>query len=151
VAWVCERTIPTERPPLVGEVSAKFWGQMVSATDPYGRILGFLDRSHVLNIHFNLILPSKSLFPMWSAGLSIMTLVYVPQDPIPIFNTLHTISVVIIPIIYKLWVSHSGELRWALSSGLHSRVVRCKSTTFWRNISPPSLGLSKPSNKQALH
>jgi hypothetical protein len=25
VVWVRERTIPTERPPLVGEVSAKFW------------------------------------------------------------------------------------------------------------------------------
>jgi hypothetical protein len=34
VALVRERTIPTERPLLVGEVSA----------DPYGRILGFLDR-----------------------------------------------------------------------------------------------------------
>jgi hypothetical protein len=27
VAWVSERTIPTELPPLVGEVSANFWGQ----------------------------------------------------------------------------------------------------------------------------
>jgi hypothetical protein len=26
VALVCERTIPTERPPIVGEVSAKFCG-----------------------------------------------------------------------------------------------------------------------------
>jgi hypothetical protein len=25
VAWVSERTIPTERPPLVGEVSANFY------------------------------------------------------------------------------------------------------------------------------
>jgi hypothetical protein len=33
--------MPTERPPLVGEVSAN----VVSVTDPYGRILGFLDRS----------------------------------------------------------------------------------------------------------
>jgi hypothetical protein len=29
VAWVCERTIPTERPPLVENVSAKFCGQRV--------------------------------------------------------------------------------------------------------------------------
>jgi hypothetical protein len=36
-------TIPTERPPLVSEVSANFC--VVSATDPHGRILGFLDRS----------------------------------------------------------------------------------------------------------
>jgi hypothetical protein len=26
VAWVRERTVPTERPPLVGEVSANFCG-----------------------------------------------------------------------------------------------------------------------------
>jgi hypothetical protein len=26
VAWVHERTTPTERPPIVGEVSAKFFG-----------------------------------------------------------------------------------------------------------------------------
>jgi hypothetical protein len=35
VALVRERTIPTERASLIGEVSANF----------YGRILGFLDRS----------------------------------------------------------------------------------------------------------
>jgi hypothetical protein len=48
VAWVRERTIPTERPPLVGEVSANFlWIEchVVSVTDTYGHILGFLDRS----------------------------------------------------------------------------------------------------------
>jgi hypothetical protein len=27
VASVCDRTIPTERPPLVGEVNANFYGQ----------------------------------------------------------------------------------------------------------------------------
>jgi hypothetical protein len=26
VEWVRERTLPTERPPLVGDVSANFWG-----------------------------------------------------------------------------------------------------------------------------
>jgi hypothetical protein len=35
---VRKRTIPTERPQPVGEVSADF-----SATDPHGRNLGFLD------------------------------------------------------------------------------------------------------------
>jgi hypothetical protein len=48
VAWVLERSIPTERPSLVGEVSANFFRiecHVVSVTDPYGRILGFLDRS----------------------------------------------------------------------------------------------------------
>jgi hypothetical protein len=47
VAWVRDRTVPTDRPPL-GEVSAKFADRVchvVSVTDPYGRILGFLDRS----------------------------------------------------------------------------------------------------------
>ena len=40
VALVRERTIPTERPPPVGEVSANFCGEgchVVSATDPHGR------------------------------------------------------------------------------------------------------------------
>jgi hypothetical protein len=41
---VRERTTPTERPPLVGEVIANFC-LVVSVTDPYGRIPGFLDRS----------------------------------------------------------------------------------------------------------
>jgi hypothetical protein len=48
VAFVSEQTMLTERPPLVGEVSANFCGRgcpVVSATDPPGRILGFLDRS----------------------------------------------------------------------------------------------------------
>jgi hypothetical protein len=40
--------MPTERPSVVGKVSPNFWGQSVSrgqCKDPYGRILGFLDRS----------------------------------------------------------------------------------------------------------
>ena len=41
VALVRERTIPTERPPPVGEVSANFLRiegcHVVSATDPHGR------------------------------------------------------------------------------------------------------------------
>jgi hypothetical protein len=48
VAWVCKRTIPTERPPLVGDVSAKFADRRcheVSATDTYGHILCFQHRS----------------------------------------------------------------------------------------------------------
>jgi hypothetical protein len=48
-AWVRERIIPTERPPLAGTVSAKFADRechVVSATDPLGRILRFLARSH---------------------------------------------------------------------------------------------------------
>jgi hypothetical protein len=51
MAWVHERTILTERPPLVGEVSklvptfADRGCHMVSVTDPYGSILGFLGRS----------------------------------------------------------------------------------------------------------
>jgi hypothetical protein len=48
LAWVRERTIPTERPPLVGEVSANFVDRechVVSVTDPHGRNLEFLYRS----------------------------------------------------------------------------------------------------------
>ena len=43
VALIRERTIPTERPPPVGEVSANFCGiygcHVVSATDPHGRLI----------------------------------------------------------------------------------------------------------------
>jgi hypothetical protein len=45
VLIVCERTIPTERPPLVGEVVPTFacrGCRVVSVTDPQGCILGFL-------------------------------------------------------------------------------------------------------------
>ena len=45
MALVRERTIPTERPPPVGEVSANFC-HVVSVTVPHGRFnLCFLDRS----------------------------------------------------------------------------------------------------------
>jgi hypothetical protein len=51
VALVRERTIPTERPPLVGEVSANFCGKRGVAWSvrriPYGCNLYFLDRSHI--------------------------------------------------------------------------------------------------------
>jgi hypothetical protein len=42
-----ESASTTERPPIVGEVpnSADRGRHVVSVTDPYGRILGFLDRS----------------------------------------------------------------------------------------------------------
>jgi hypothetical protein len=46
VALVRKRTTPTERPPLVGKISANFADRgchVVSATDPHGRNLGFLD------------------------------------------------------------------------------------------------------------
>jgi hypothetical protein len=48
VALVRERILPTERPPLVGEVSANFCGSSGVAWSaqriPYSRNLGFLDR-----------------------------------------------------------------------------------------------------------
>jgi hypothetical protein len=53
MVWVRERTIPTERPPLVGEVIAKFADRgchVVNVTEPYGRILGVLDRSRYFYI-----------------------------------------------------------------------------------------------------
>jgi hypothetical protein len=43
VAKVRERTIPTEWPPFVSEVSAR--SRVVIAADPYGRNLDFLGRS----------------------------------------------------------------------------------------------------------
>jgi hypothetical protein len=51
MAWVRERTIPTEQPPLIGEVSANFVDRgchVVSVTYPYGRILGFLDQAGLI-------------------------------------------------------------------------------------------------------
>jgi hypothetical protein len=45
VALVRERTIPTERPPLVGEVSANYCVAYSAGRIPYGRTLGFLDSS----------------------------------------------------------------------------------------------------------
>jgi hypothetical protein len=46
---VRERNISTERLPFLGEISANIFADrechVVSVTDPYGRILGFLDRS----------------------------------------------------------------------------------------------------------
>jgi CBS-domain-containing membrane protein len=48
-----KQTIPTERPPLVGEVIATFADKgchVVSVMDPYGRIFGFLYRSRYFSI-----------------------------------------------------------------------------------------------------
>jgi hypothetical protein len=48
MALAREKIIPIERPPLIGEASAKFSGRechVFSAADPYGRIFGILDRS----------------------------------------------------------------------------------------------------------
>jgi hypothetical protein len=46
VASVRKRTIPTERPPPVGEVSVNVLRiegyHVISVMDPYGRILGFI-------------------------------------------------------------------------------------------------------------
>jgi hypothetical protein len=55
MVWVRERTIPTEQPPLVGEVLLPIVDRgchVVSVTDPYGRILSFLDRSRYFSIKF---------------------------------------------------------------------------------------------------
>jgi hypothetical protein len=53
VTWVRERTIPTERPSLEGEVSANFCGETVPRGKRDGRILGFLDR----NSYFSFLAP----------------------------------------------------------------------------------------------
>jgi hypothetical protein len=45
------RTMLNERPPAVGEISATFADRLchvVSVTDPYGRNLGFVDRSRYI-------------------------------------------------------------------------------------------------------
>jgi hypothetical protein len=74
VASVRKRTIPTERPPLVSEVSANFFADrgchVVSVTNPYGRILGFLDRSHYYFFQVALQLNSRGRVdpvpaPLW--------------------------------------------------------------------------------------
>jgi hypothetical protein len=62
---VRERTVPAERPPLVGEVNANFparWCYVVSMTDPYGRILGFYRPEPLL------FLPSSSIVPTRLSG-----------------------------------------------------------------------------------
>jgi hypothetical protein len=53
MALVRKRTIPIGRPPLVGEVVPTFADRrcrVFSATDPHGRILGFLDRNRYYSI-----------------------------------------------------------------------------------------------------
>jgi hypothetical protein len=53
MVWVRERTTPIERPPLVGEVIANFSVRgchVVSVTDPYDSILGFLDKARYFSI-----------------------------------------------------------------------------------------------------
>jgi hypothetical protein len=50
MALVRKRTIPAERPPFVGEVSANFYGYAWSMRRiPYGGNLKFLDRTSLLH------------------------------------------------------------------------------------------------------
>jgi hypothetical protein len=51
--------MPAEQHPLVSDVSANFFDRgchMVNVTDPYGCILGFLDRSHYFFFFFKKLL-----------------------------------------------------------------------------------------------
>jgi hypothetical protein len=57
VTWVCERTIPTERAPLFGEVSANFCGQRVSRGQ---RDVSLLPYSRLSRPEPLLFLPSSS-------------------------------------------------------------------------------------------
>jgi hypothetical protein len=53
MVWVRERTIPTQRPPLVGEIIANICGLRVprgQREGSYGRILDFLDRCRYFSI-----------------------------------------------------------------------------------------------------
>jgi hypothetical protein len=58
VALVLERTLLTERPPHIGEVTANVSAdrgcRVVNATDPYGCFLGFLDQSRYYSFHRNI-------------------------------------------------------------------------------------------------
>jgi hypothetical protein len=47
MAWVCKRTIPIDATAAVGEPTFAYRGcHVVSVLDPYGHILGFVDRCH---------------------------------------------------------------------------------------------------------
>jgi hypothetical protein len=61
VAWLRERTIPAERPPIVGEVCYMRIEEcrVVSVTDPYGFNLSFLDRSRYFFFQVALQLHSR--------------------------------------------------------------------------------------------
>jgi hypothetical protein len=54
VAWVLERTMPTQRPPPLGEVCTNFCADrgchVVNMTDPNDAILGFLDSNRYFSI-----------------------------------------------------------------------------------------------------
>jgi hypothetical protein len=54
MVWVRERTIPTERPPLVGEAIANLCGERMPRGQRNGSLrpysLGFLDRSRYFSI-----------------------------------------------------------------------------------------------------
>jgi hypothetical protein len=86
VALVRERTIPTERPPLVSEVSAILCGwrgcRVVSVADPYGRNLGFIDRSHYVSFHEAEYTPFQTHYcsEMWWHWESIPDLLFCSQE-----------------------------------------------------------------------
>jgi hypothetical protein len=85
VTWVCERTISTERQPLIGEVSAKFGDRgcyVFSVTDPYGLILSFLDRSR----YFFFQVASQ----MYSQGCVVLGIEFGLLDPKPVNLTTTT-------------------------------------------------------------
>jgi hypothetical protein len=78
-AWVHDRTIPTERQPLVGEISANvFWDRgchFFIVTDFYGRILGFLDRKE--NCLWSLRAYSKDSSTDWQCPFNVWDFVVV--------------------------------------------------------------------------
>jgi hypothetical protein len=75
MALVRKRTIPTERPPLVGEVSANFsWIECVAWSAqriPAAHIIGFLDQSRY---YFSRVAPQSALVNVPSKGLSVVSL-----------------------------------------------------------------------------
>jgi hypothetical protein len=101
VASVHKRTIPNERLPLVSEVSANFFADrgchVVSVTNPYGCILGFLimDLNHTMH---NKGLISKNV-PNW------ILFIWSPQQ------VLHTFRFLFFPksvlCLVKWWIQES--------------------------------------------
>jgi hypothetical protein len=66
---VRERTTPTERPLLVGEMIFQLFADrgchVVSVTNPYGRILGFLDRSRYFLSSSSSVVLTRLSVRMW--------------------------------------------------------------------------------------
>jgi hypothetical protein len=84
VALVRERTIPTERPLLVGEVSVAWSVRRI----PYGRNLGFLDRIDVTQMQKVLqrLKTYGDYCLLFTSSLPLPFQMYQVQNPVLIFK-----------------------------------------------------------------